>query len=83
MFSLNFPRHKKAAKIFKYDDTLEGLRIQLMHIILKTSPKIHIKTEANSIAWLLKRQDKTHRQYTVSASVLFSQYLISYSGEEG
>lgn len=80
MLRLNFPRHKKATKTFKYN-SLEGLRI--MHVILKTFPKSDVKIEPSSIAWLLKKDTHTHTHYTLGASVLFSQYLISRSREEG
>lgn len=45
MLSLNSPSHKKGAKTFQYDDSLEGLRNKLRHVILKAFPKIHIEIE--------------------------------------
>lgn len=45
MLNLNFPNHKKGAKTFQYDISLEGLRNQLRHMNLKAFPKIHIEIE--------------------------------------
>lgn len=55
-----------------------------MYVLLKPFPKINIKMESSSIAWLVKEKEThTHTKNSVDANVLFSQYLISYSGEKG